>query len=242
MNPISRSTPTTCAALRVRRGRHAVPRVAAGAAQAPPRGRLAPTLGAPPTPAAALAAAAQTWLATLASRVDGRDARQLTATADDYEAADVRAAQRLPGRPLTTVSAEVTYPRLRATDPARWRGRRCLAALGRDRPDTGPPSCAGHVARLRHRLVRRGGDRRDRPLAGLQPRAGSVPAALLAGRPGAQRVRGGADRARTLLTRAVAAARRAGLVIDDRRHGARDAGPDPAAPFGRHRPPPTGRG
>ena len=50
--------------------------------------------GRPPTPPSALTAAAQAWLATIASQVTAAS-RQLTATADDYEAADVRAAHRL---------------------------------------------------------------------------------------------------------------------------------------------------
>jgi hypothetical protein len=67
-------------------------RVAAGATQAPPTA-LVPRW-ATADAASALTTAAQTWLATLASRVTAAS-RQLTATADDYEAADVRAAQRL---------------------------------------------------------------------------------------------------------------------------------------------------
>jgi len=67
-------------------------RVAAGAAQAPPE-VLVPRWATADT-ASALTAAAQTWLATIASDVSAAS-RQLTATADDYEAADDRSAHRL---------------------------------------------------------------------------------------------------------------------------------------------------
>jgi hypothetical protein len=67
-------------------------RVAAGAAQAPPA-VLVPRW-ATTDAASALDASAQSRLATIASRVAAAS-RQLTATADDYEAADVRAADRL---------------------------------------------------------------------------------------------------------------------------------------------------
>jgi hypothetical protein len=67
-------------------------RVAAGATQAPP-GVLVPRW-ATVDPTSALTAAAQTWLATTASRMTTAS-RQLSTTADDYEAADLRAAHRL---------------------------------------------------------------------------------------------------------------------------------------------------
>jgi hypothetical protein len=67
-------------------------RVAAGAAQAPPA-VLVPRWATADT-ASALTAAAQAWLATTASHMTTAS-RQLTATADDYMAADVRAAHRL---------------------------------------------------------------------------------------------------------------------------------------------------
>ena len=67
-------------------------RVAAGAAQAPPDA-LVPhwaTAGA----AAALTAAAQAWLRAIAAGM-AATSRHLTATTDDYEGTDHRAAQRL---------------------------------------------------------------------------------------------------------------------------------------------------
>ena len=67
-------------------------RVAAGAAQAPPD-PLAPRWSTADA-SSDLTAAAQAWLAAIGSRVTAAS-RQLTATADDYEAADVRAADRL---------------------------------------------------------------------------------------------------------------------------------------------------
>jgi hypothetical protein len=67
-------------------------RVAAGAAQAPPA-TLVPRW-ATADAASAMTATALTWLATIASQMTGAG-RQLSATADDYEAADVRAAHRL---------------------------------------------------------------------------------------------------------------------------------------------------
>jgi hypothetical protein len=67
-------------------------RVAAGAAQAPPA-VLVPRW-ATADAASALTATAQAGLGTLASRMTAAG-QQLSATADDYEAADVRAADRL---------------------------------------------------------------------------------------------------------------------------------------------------
>jgi hypothetical protein len=67
-------------------------RVAAGAAQAPPA-VLVPRWTTSDA-AASLTTAAQTWLGTIASQITAAG-RQLTATADDYEAADQRAAHRL---------------------------------------------------------------------------------------------------------------------------------------------------
>ena len=67
-------------------------RVAAGATQAPPA-VLVPRW-ATADAASALTSAAQVWLATIASHLTATS-RQLTATADDYEAADIRAAHRL---------------------------------------------------------------------------------------------------------------------------------------------------
>ena len=67
-------------------------RVAAGAAQAPPDA-LVPRW-ATADASSALTAAAQAGLATIASRMTAAS-RQLTVTADDYEAADGRAAHRL---------------------------------------------------------------------------------------------------------------------------------------------------
>jgi hypothetical protein len=67
-------------------------RVAAGAAQAPPAVLVPRWVTA--DAAAALSEVAQTWLATGASDV-GAASRQLTATANDYDAADDRSADRL---------------------------------------------------------------------------------------------------------------------------------------------------
>ena len=67
-------------------------RVAAGAAQAPPA-VLVPRW-ATSDAASALDGAAQTWLAKIGSGVEAAS-RQLTATADDYDAADDRSADRL---------------------------------------------------------------------------------------------------------------------------------------------------
>jgi hypothetical protein len=115
-----------------------------------------------------------------------------------------------------TLATEVTYARLRATDPARWRSaalhwRRLAAAAGRWAAEFG-----GHVARLRaawsgaaataaagHLLRLRRGLDVFRLTCWEADQALSEFAAAL-------------DRARALLDRAVATARRAGLVIDDR--------------------------
>jgi hypothetical protein len=67
-------------------------RVAAGAAEAPPA-VLVPRWTTSDA-AVALTSAAQTRLTTIAARVTAAS-RQITATADDYEAADLRAAHRL---------------------------------------------------------------------------------------------------------------------------------------------------
>ena len=67
-------------------------RVAAGAAQAPPAA-LIPRWATSDT-ASALTTAAQAGLATIASQMT-KASWQLTVTADDYEAADGRAAHRL---------------------------------------------------------------------------------------------------------------------------------------------------
>jgi hypothetical protein len=133
---------------------------------------------------------------------------------------------------LTALTAEATYARLRATDPARWSSaalfwRRWAASAGQWAAE-----CADHIARLRTAWSGVAATAATVHLAGLKRSMDLFRLICWEADQTLSEFAAALARARTLLTRAVESAKRADLVIDDRGTVLpRRRAADPAAPL-----------
>jgi hypothetical protein len=133
---------------------------------------------------------------------------------------------------LTSLTAEVTYARLRATDPARWSAaalawRRWAASAGHWAAEL-----AGHAARLITIWTGAAATTATAHLAGLKRSVELFRLICWEADQTLSEFASALVRARTLLARAAESAKRAGLVIDDRGTVVpRRRTADPAAPL-----------